>query len=255
VETGREYSAEIEKPIQGLDYDQLSAFGDRELALIVDDDIDTVSLLKLTLQREGMNVIGALDGDEAIEKCSEAKPNVILLDLMMPVMDGWSTMERLREISDAPVVIISAITSDEAVVRALNEGADDYIRKPFSAREVAARVRTALRKKSATQEENPVYFPGAGLAIDIENRFATIDGRILNLTPHEFAVLASLASEVNRPVAYEKLSKLVWGEEYNPQIQQRLKWVVHRLRLKLEQDPDKPALIINYRNLGYMLKR
>ncbi|HJS29344.1 MAG TPA: response regulator transcription factor, partial [Anaerolineales bacterium] len=159
----------IESP-QGLDYDQLSAFGNRDLALIIDDDIDTVSLLKLTLQREGINVIGALDGDEAIEKCSEAKPNVILLDLMMPVMDGWHTMERLRRISDAPVVIISAITSDEAVVRALNEGADDYIRKPFSAREVAARVRSALRKKSLPAETSQIYFPDQGLAVDLENR-------------------------------------------------------------------------------------
>jgi two-component system KDP operon response regulator KdpE len=257
VEAQQNYSTDIEgtQSSQGLDYDQLLAVRDRELALIVDDDLDTVSLLKLSLQREGINVIGALDGNEAIEKCSENSPNVILLDLMMPVMDGWQTMEHLRQISDAPVVIISAITSDDAVVRALNEGADDYIRKPFSAKEVVARVRTALRKKPTAQNQNAVFFPQLSLIVDLENRYASIDGQIQNLTPHEFAVLASLSREVNMPVAYEKISKNVWGEEYNPQIQQRLKWVVHRLRQKLEGDPGNPDLIINYRNFGYMITR
>jgi CheY-like chemotaxis protein len=107
----------IESP-QGLDYDQLSAFGTRDLALIVDDDIDTVSLLKLTLQREGINVIGALDGDEAIEKCSEAKPNVILLDLMMPVMNGWqfrSAQASDPKLSRIPVVVVTAAGSRDDI--------------------------------------------------------------------------------------------------------------------------------------------
>jgi DNA-binding response OmpR family regulator len=200
-------------------------------------------------------VIGASDGNEAIAKCSEARPNVILLDLMMPLMDGWQTMEHLRRISDAPVVIISAITSDEAVVRALNEGADDYIRKPFSVKEVVARVQTALRKRPERPNSGVIEFPEHGLVVDIENGFTSIHGRIQNLTPHEFAVLVSLAREANRPMSYEKISRSVWDDEFNPQIQQRLKWVVHRLRQKLEEDPSNPTLIINYRNFGYIMKR
>jgi two-component system, OmpR family, KDP operon response regulator KdpE len=239
---------------RGVDYDRYREMSGRDLALIVDDDMDTVSLLKLTLQREGINVIGALDGNEAIEKCTESRPTVILLDLMMPVMDGWQTMKQLRTISDAPVVIISAITSDEAVVRALNEGADDYIRKPFSAKEVVARVNTALRKKPNTVDTNTIYFPEQGMIVDLENNFATIDGQIQSLSPHEFAVLACLAKDANKPVAYEKIADIIWGN-YSPQIQQRLKWLVHRLRQKLEDDPGNPTLIYNYRNFGYLIKR
>lgn len=129
----------------GLDLDQVQELSDQRIALVVDDDADTVMLLKIVLKNGGFNVVGANDGDEALSKCEEAHPDVILLDLMMPKMDGWATMSQLKQLTEAPVIIISAVVEEDIVGRALESGAVDYVRKPFSAQEVVARARNALR--------------------------------------------------------------------------------------------------------------
>jgi DNA-binding response OmpR family regulator len=128
-----------------LDLDQAQELSDQRIALVVDDDADTVMLLKIVLKNGGFNVVGANDGDEALSKCEEAHPDVILLDLMMPKMDGWTTMSQLKDLTEAPVIIISAVVEEDIVGRALESGAVDYVRKPFSAEEVVARARNALR--------------------------------------------------------------------------------------------------------------
>ncbi len=225
---------------------------DQQLALIVDDDADTVQLLKLTLQRAGINVIGALSGEEALAKCAESRPDIILLDLMMPVMDGWQTMKQLRHISHAPVVVISAIISDEAVVRALTEGAEDYVRKPFSAKELIARIQAALRRSPPEDSPKTLVLPGGGLILDLETRQVKRADQEINLTQQEYALLALLATHAPKPVAYQSLGEEIWGE-YSPQVHKRLKWVIHQLRQKLEEGRSEPDLIVNYRNFGYQL--
>ena len=237
---------------RGLDYDRLRKLSDQQLALIVDDDADTVQLLKLTLQRAGINVIGALNGEEALAKCAEARPDIILLDLMMPLMDGWQTMKQLRHISRAPVVVISAMISDETVVRALAEGAEDYVRKPFSAKELAARIQTALRRSPPADLPNTRVLPVKGLVLDLDTRQVKRHDQEITLTQQEYAVLALLASHAPRPVSYETIGENIWGE-FSPQVQKRLKWVIHKLRQKLEDGHSEGDVIINYRNFGYQL--
>jgi len=227
---------------------------DQQVALIIDDDADTVQLLKLTLQRAGINVIGALNGEDALAKCAAMSPDIILLDLMMPLMDGWQTLKQLQRLTRAPVVVISAMISDEAVVRALAEGAEDYVRKPFSAKELVARIQTALRRSRPADPPKTVALPGHGLILDLETRQVKRHDREINLTQQEYAVLVLLARHAPRPVSYETIGEEIWGE-YSPQVLKRLKWVIHQLRQKLQEGHPDLDLIINFRNYGYQLQR
>src|SRR3972149_5308981 len=129
----------------GLDLDTVQEQEGQRVVLVVEDDPDTLNLLKLTLRRAGMNVVGAMDGQQAIRKWMETNPNIVLLDLMMPEMDGWETLSQLRAVTDAPIIILSALTQKDNVVRGLRQGADDYVGKPFQSDEVIARVEAALR--------------------------------------------------------------------------------------------------------------
>jgi two-component system KDP operon response regulator KdpE len=238
---------------QGLDLDRVRAGQERRLALIIDDDADTVQLLKLSLQREGLNVIGALDGYEAVSKCMETNPDVILLDLMMPELDGWETMAQLREISMAPVVVISALNHADHVVRALSEGAEDYIRKPFSGKEVVARVQAAIRRGRDSEPAKVLALPKAGLLIDLETHQVRLHNQVVKLTQYEFSILTQLSLQVPRPVSYQQLTEAIWGE-HTPQSQKRLKWVIHQLRKKLVDRQADPDVIVNFRNYGYQLQ-
>ena len=237
----------------GLDLDQVQELRDQHVAMIVDDDADTVTLLKIVLKNGGFNVVGANDGHEALSKCAESHPDVILLDLMMPKMDGWTTMSQLKHLTDAPVIIISAIIDDDAVVRALNSGAVDYVRKPFSAQEVVARARNALRDQTLAERRSVLVFPDWELIIDLEAHQVTQYDQNVRLSPLEFSVLKSLAVQSPKPVAYDALTEEVWGEN-TPQVKKRLKWVVYLLRQKLEADPSQPQLIVNHTNFGYQFQ-
>ncbi len=184
---------------EGLDLDRVRRLGDQQLALVVDDDPDTVQLLKLTLQRAGINVIGALDGHDALAKCAETSPNVILLDLMMPIMDGWQTMQQLSAITMAPVLVISAIINEDSVVHALAEGAEDYIRKPFSAKEVVARVQAALRRSQLSSPPKVLVLPGKGLWINLETRQVKLHDRFIKLLSAGIFSSGLLSPAFSRP--------------------------------------------------------
>ncbi len=151
---------------QGPDVDTVQEEVDRPTVLVVDDDFDSLELLATVLCREDMDVVRALDGHEAVEKCRQVKPDVILLDLVMPGMDGWETFQRLRAFTDTPVVVISAKAAEENVVTGLEYGVDDYITKPFHIRELAARVRAVLRRSRTAQQESREPFPEVQLAIE-----------------------------------------------------------------------------------------
>ncbi|MGD9091908.1 MAG: response regulator transcription factor [Anaerolineales bacterium] len=234
----------------GLDLDQVQELRDQRVALIIDDDADTVMLLKIVLKNGGFNVVGANDGHEALSKCVETHPDVILLDLMMPNMDGWATMSQLKHLTEAPVIIISAVVEDDVVVRALDSGAVDYVRKPFSAQEVVARARNALREQKSLEARKVLVFPDWGLIIDLEARQVIQDDQNIRLSPLEFSVLKALAVNAPKPVSYDSLAEEVW-QENSPRIRKRLKWIVYLLRQKLEPDPSRPQLIVNHTNFGY----
>lgn len=237
----------------GLDVDLLRESQNLKLALIIDDDEDTVSLLKLTLRREGINVVSATSGEKAVRIAAETNPDVILLDIMMPGMDGWETMQQLQQFSTAPIVIISAILNEDAVVRAFNAGVEDYVKKPYSHKEIVARIQAVLNRAAPPEPRRVVVLPKAKLVIDLEAHLVMVDDQHVKLSPQEFNVIEILAEHLGKPVPYEEIAGEVWGE-YNPEIHNRLKWVVHTLRKKLASAGAPEEIISNYQRFGYLLQ-
>lgn len=236
----------------GLDLDQAEQDQQRPTVLIVDDDSDTVELLKTVLRREGMDVVGAVDGYEALRKYGEIKPDIILLDLMMPDIDGWETFRRLRSVTEIPIVIISAKAAKEQVVEGLESGVDDYVTKPFHLPEVAARVRAVLRRSPPGDQPEMYIFPEPQLVVEPETHHVSLRGRVVDLSPNEFALLNVLAEHAPRPATYEHIMQAVWNEQEAQR--DRIKYLAHLLRQKLERDPSNPQLILTRTDVGYVLK-
>ncbi len=236
----------------GVDLDEVSVM-DRRRVLVVEDDADTVFLLKQILRRNGYNVLSASDGVEGLQKVSENRPDLILLDLMMPQMDGWQMIQFLRQISAVPVIIVSALQMKENVVQALQGGADDYITKPFYNDEVAARVSAVLRRTQQPQEVSRLVFPQIGLVIDKESQEVIYQGKTIQLTAKEFAVLSVLAKHAPAIVSYRVIAQSVWGESI-PEVRERTKYLVYLLRRKLSSIAPEDKLIQNVGRLGYKLQ-
>lgn len=236
----------------GLDLDAVEQLSDQRVVMVVEDDPDTLNLLKLSLRRAGMNVVGAMDGRTAIRKWMDANPNIVILDLMMPEMDGWETLAQLREMSNAPIIILSALSQQENVVRGLREGADDYVTKPFQNEEIVARVEAALRRAGPAEESKRLVFPEHELVVDTETHQVILRDVLIDLTPREFAVMSVLAKAHPKPVAYAAIADEVWGED-SEKIRERIKWIVYLLRQKIESDPKDPQLILNKVRYGYQL--
>jgi DNA-binding response OmpR family regulator len=241
-----------EAVIKGLDLDAIETRTDTKRALIIDDDPDSVDLIKLIMRNAGVDVFGAFDGHEALQKCAAYHPNIILLDLMMPGMNGWETYESLRKVSDAPVIAVSAITKKEEVVRGLQLGFDDYVTKPFFPPELAARVKTVLRRAGDANPSSRQIFPEIGLSLDSETREVFLNGKNIPFTSREFSVLSALARKAPRMVRYEEIAADIWDDD-GYKIRNRIKYLVYLLRQKLENDPERPKIILNRESLGYML--
>jgi two-component system KDP operon response regulator KdpE len=244
-----------EKPSQetpGLDLDALNATPDRNRILIIDDDVDMVTLLKLTLRNAGMDVAGAHNSDEAVQKCSKFQPDLILLDLMMPMVDGFETLRRLRQITTAPVVIVSAKHTKPDVVKGLDIGADDYVTKPIYPPEIVSRIQAVLRRTGVSEPITKCLFPKSGLRIHFDTQEVFLKDEPVVLSPIAFRALAVLAKHAPDPVSYTDLAVEVWGED-NSKIRNRIKWIIHQLRKKLEHDPSNPEIILNRSGFGYQL--
>jgi DNA-binding response OmpR family regulator len=200
-----------------------------------------------------MDVFGAFSGREALQKCEDLRPNVILLDLMMPEMDGWETYAKLRGLTDAPVIVISADAKKENVVRGLNLGFDDYVTKPFFPAELVARVHTAMRRGTSIAPSSEKKFSEIQLSIDLDSHDVRLRGKSIHVSPREFAVLEVLANKAPRMVRYEEIAAAVWGND-NIKIRNRIKYLIYLLRQKFEEDPNNPTLILNREGLGYQLR-
>jgi DNA-binding response OmpR family regulator len=238
---------------KGIDLDAYRSILSSQRALIVDDDPDTVDLLKIIFRNVGMDVIGAFSGLEALQKCADIRPNVILLDLMMPGMDGWETYQKLRGMTDAPVIVVSADTKKENVVRGLNLGFEDYVTKPFFPAELVARVNTAMRRGKAVESDLVKHFQEIDLSIDYDSHEVKLHGKPIHLSPREFAVLGVMAKRAPRMVRYEEIAAEVWGND-SIKIRNRIKYLIYLLRQKIEKDPNDPGLIINREGLGYQMR-
>ena len=222
-----------------------------EKVLIIDDDPGLLTLLQLGLERDGFMVITAESGKEGLRRAYEARPDVIVLDIMMPDMDGWVTCQRLRSMCDTPIIMLTARADQADVLKGLALGADDYVTKPCSFDELKARIRTVLRRARAGSDEDwrAVYDDGV-LHIDLEDGAVMRDGEPLHLTPIESRLLMYLVSQKGRIVPHKELLVSIWGPEYAEELSY-LSVYIRYLRRKIEQDPSNPRYIRTRWRMGY----
>jgi DNA-binding response OmpR family regulator len=224
--------------------------------LAADDDPQLLRLITRNLQLEGYDVLAASDGQQALELIENNAPDLVLLDVMMPRMDGFTVCYRVREFSSVPIIIITARGQDQDKVRGLDLGADDYLTKPFSVDELLARVRAVIRRSQFTARE---YTQGlrattatGSLVIDYSQHIVTLHGREIALTPTEYRIIAYLAQNVGRVVTQDLLLEHVWGQEYLGE-SHMLQVNINRLRRKLEIDATQPHYILTKVGVGYSL--
>ncbi len=219
--------------------------------LVVDDEPRMIHFIRLNLEHDGYEVIEATSGTEALENLRDRMPDLILLDVMMPEMDGFETLQLLREISTVPVIMLTAKGEEEDRVRGLELGADDYITKPFSPREMVSRVRAVIRRtetpSSLTRE--PIEVDDR-LKIDFDRREIFVEGELVKLRPTEFRLLFHLVQNAGWVVPHDQLLAKVWGYEYRDETHY-LRLYVNYLRKKLEADPSDPKYILTERGIGY----
>jgi DNA-binding response OmpR family regulator len=221
--------------------------------LIVDDEPRYVRLMEANLLTEGYQVIPAYNGQEALNLVTTQKPELVILDIMMPVIDGFTVCERIREFSNVPIIIVTAKGEERDRVRGLDLGADDYIVKPFSATELLARVRAVLRRaQKSDMMLQPSVFTHGNLRIDFARAEVFRDDRMIFLSATEYRLLLQMAQNIGRVIPSEKLLQDVWGEEYAED--KEILWVsISRLRQKLEDDPRDPKHIVTRSGLGYTI--
>jgi DNA-binding response OmpR family regulator len=219
--------------------------------LVVDDEPGILRLLKLELEEQGFHVATASSGEEALAVTEEQRPDIVLLDIMMPEVGGLEVMRRLRERSDAPVILVTAKDSDADKVRGLELGADDYVVKPFSAEELGARIRAVLRRSNGVQNTQRVLIAGDA-KIDLDRRLVTRNGEAVVLTRTEWLLLQQLAANAGRVMTNAELLGKIWGPEYRDDLQYLRVWI-SRLRRKVEPDPAEPVIIKTLQGIGYML--
>ncbi|RAQ98433.1 DNA-binding response regulator [Thermogemmatispora tikiterensis] len=224
--------------------------------LCVDDDPHLLRLVSRNLELEGYAVLTASDGEQALAVFKEQQPDLILLDVMMPRLDGFSVCQRVREYSGVPIILLTARGQDQDKVRGLDLGADDYLTKPFSIEELLARVRAVLRRAQFSSGERVSGLRSiitvGDLTIDDTRHLVTRAGHEIALTPTEYRLLAYLAQHAGRVVTQDLLLERVWGAEYVGE-SHMLQVNINRLRRKLEDDPAHPRYIRTKVGVGYML--
>mgnify|MGYP005953103881 CR=1 FL=1 len=219
--------------------------------LIVEDEANIRELLRLYLEREGYTVLEAENGVEGIKKWKSDKPDMLLLDVMMPVMDGWEVCKEIRAESDVPIIMLTAREEEADKVMGLELGADDYITKPFSMRELMARVKANMRRTvPAELHEKPQPEADDGLRISRSSGMVYKNGRALELSAREFDILCFLSASPGRVFSREELMEQVWGYDYYGDLR-AVDVAIRRLREKVEDEPASPKHIITKRGMGY----
>ncbi|MBI5876443.1 MAG: response regulator transcription factor [Chloroflexi bacterium] len=221
--------------------------------LIVDDEPQIVRALRAGLRAGGYEVVSASDGDSAVRAATADTPDVMILDLSMAPVDGFEVVERVRQSSAVPIIVLSVRDSDQDKVRALDLGADDYLVKPFSLDELLARIRVALRHAERTTPSAPAIQEYGPLQIDLDARVVTRRGEEVKLTPKEFALLKVLIENAGKVLTQRVLLQKVWGPEYGDEAAY-LHVYIGQLRRKLEDDPSRPRLIVTEPGVGYRFR-
>jgi len=227
---------------------------DKELILLIEDEPQMRRFLRITLQSKGYRLVETETGNDGLIQAASRNPDVVLLDLGLPDMDGLEVTTRLREWTQTPIIIISAREQEQDKVKALDAGADDYLTKPFSASELLARIRVALRhalrQRSGRQE--PV-FSLYNLRVDLAQRQVLLDNREVHLTPIEYKLLTTLIRHAGKVITHRQLLTEVWGAAHVNEVQY-LRVYMTQLRHKLEGDPARPRFLMNEPGIGYRLK-
>jgi two-component system, OmpR family, KDP operon response regulator KdpE len=221
-----------------------------EKVLVIDDEETTVQLLTFLLERRGFEVIKAFSAEDGLRKAYRHQPDLVLLDIMMPDMDGWEVCKRMREMSDVPIIFLTARSEVKDVVRGLEMGADDYVVKPYDNEELVARIKAHLRRAPKPNMSEELIFNGGEFRINFMNREVKVRNEVKHLTPKEFNLLGVLVRNAGRVVPRNELVTEAWGDEYADAIDS-LKLYIHYLRQKLEVDHERPEYILTSRGVGY----
>jgi two-component system KDP operon response regulator KdpE len=222
--------------------------------LLIDDDPTILQLLKLFLENEGYQVMAAESGSAGLEIAAKQLPDLVIVDLIMPVLDGFETSRRLRELGVQSILVMSHRHDERSVIRSLEMGADDYLRKPFAVPIFLAKIRTLLRRNGqAHSDDTASLYDDGQLLIDLDRRHVELRGELVQLTPTEFRLLSILLRNVGRVVSHEELIREVWGTEGGATIAS-LKVYIHYLRHKIEDHPKKPHYLLAEWGIGYRLR-
>jgi two-component system, OmpR family, KDP operon response regulator KdpE len=228
--------------------------GDNGLILLIEDELQMRRFLRITLQGHGYRLIESDTGEAGLQQATTRNPDIVILDLGLPDMDGIEVTKRLREWSEVPIIVISAREQEEDKIKALDAGADDYLTKPFGAGELLARIRVALRHRTMLQsgQKDPEFTLG-DIRVDLAKRRIFLKDGEIHLTPIEYRLLTVLIKNAGKVVTHTHLLKEVWGPPYTGQTEY-LRVYMAQLRRKLEEDPAQPKLLINEPGIGYRLK-
>ena len=222
--------------------------------LVVDDEKLIVKGIRFSLEQEGMEVDAAFDGEEAVEKAQEKEYDIILLDIMLPKLDGLQVCQQIREFSNVPIIMLTAKGDDMDKIMGLEYGADDYITKPFNILEVKARIKAIMRRTVSLKDKNREMLLEAGtMKMNLEERRVYIEGKEMNLTSKEYDVLELLAKNANHVYSREKLLHLVWGVDYPGDVR-TVDVHIRRLREKIEKNPSEPRFVHTKWGVGYYFK-
>jgi len=226
----------------------------KQLILVVDDEPPIVRLVRAKLQADGYGVISADRGEAALKLLEDERPDLVILDVMMPGLDGFETLHRIRTESRLPVIMLTAKSSDRDKIRGLEHGADDYLAKPFNPDELSARVAAVLRRSNGDQPaggRTVLRFPG--VEIDLERRRVNVNGVEVKLSKTEWELLAQLAGNAGRVMLHGELLSRIWGPEFRDEAHYLRTWI-SRIRAKLETDSSQPPIITTFPGIGYRLE-
>jgi len=222
--------------------------------LVVDDDKTLVRLMRESLIKADYEVITAGNGIDALQELYARQPDIVLLDVMMPRMDGWETAQRIRQVSKVPIVMLTGKDAESDKLHGFDVGVDDYVTKPFSFAEIVARVQAVLnRARQVPPDHKPKRYASGALVVDTDSRRVTKSGQVLELTPTEYRLLATLAENTGRVLSHEQLLNKVWGYEFGEDTGYVKRYIWY-LRRKIEDDPRKPEHILTERGFGYVFQ-
>ncbi len=226
--------------------------GKKTSILLVDDDPQLIRLVRANLESVGYKVLAAMDAHSGLKLVDMEGPDIIILDIMLPEMDGYELCQRIREFSSVPIIMLTAKVEDVDKVRGLTLGADDYLTKPFNVQELLARIEAVLRRTQFPEKvETPRIFTCDEIAIDFVRRSVTVRGQEVALTLTEYKLLCQLVNNAGRVMLHRELLTKVWGAEYGDEVEYLRAYIRH-LRQKIEEDPHQPKYILSKPGIGYI---